>query len=366
MRGALTLLALLGLFVATDAAGRSADHSILDFGFRISDCSNRLSLNPKSKIQNPKSKDVRFTTARAVGLLRRGERAERSGIYSGVKVIQASCSDHSGRDYHRKARIWHGGPRQTRLEFLRKDGSPAPVVVENGSRRWLYSPRRRLWRPICWHEPEPRLDLLLRNYRVLPGRVEVIAGRRVLRILIEPRFPGNPRKHSWLDLATGVALRSDLYNNKGCLVSTSAFLEFRPQRSLPSSLFSIPAGSAMATREVKERTDEHLSFEPALPRFLPRGYVLDRIDRSLENGKEVAQAHYTDGLNSLSLIQWRGSQEPKGEERERFWAPGERINWKLGSVSVMLAGDLNPAELRRVAQSIRARPLRRDRLMAKK
>src|SRR5262249_311304 len=150
----------------------------------------------------------RFTVPRAIALLQRGERAERRAIYSGLKVIRASCSARSGGEYLRKARIWHGGWRQTRLEFLRTDGGPAPVVIENGSMRWLYSPKRRLWRPICWHEPEPRLDLLLRNYQVIPGSVEVVAGRRVLRVMIEPRFPGNPRKHSWLDLATGVALRS--------------------------------------------------------------------------------------------------------------------------------------------------------------
>ena len=87
-------------------------------------------------------------------------------------------------------------------------------------------------------------------------------------------------------------------------------------------------------------------------------------------------------MNSLSLIQWRGSHlsrdrqgaespgplpDGRGSDRmERFWAPGERLNWKLGSISATLAGDLNPAELHRIAQSIRPLHLRGDPLIAKK
>src|SRR5437870_180104 len=46
--------ALVGAEVAR-RRGLAPGALISDFGFRISDCSNRLSLNPKSKIQNPKS-----------------------------------------------------------------------------------------------------------------------------------------------------------------------------------------------------------------------------------------------------------------------------------------------------------------------
>jgi len=128
----------------------------------------------------------------AVALLRRGERAERTARYTGVKLIWACSSgdSHHHSDYQRSARIWHDGPGRTRLEFVPTDGGPARVVVENGSHRWFYSPRRHAWRPVSWRAPEPRLDLLLRNYRVRRGRVEPGGPRRIRACLACREPPG--------------------------------------------------------------------------------------------------------------------------------------------------------------------------------
>jgi hypothetical protein len=252
------------------------------------------------------------------------------------------------------------------------------VVVENGSHRWFYSARHHAWRPVSWRPPEPRLDLLLRNYRVLPGPIETVAGRQALLVLVEPRFPGNPRKHAWLDLATGITLRAELYDSAGHLVSRSEFLRFHPEPSLPASLFSVPDASAKMTDAGEDRQvvegkrlarpnpgvwrltsgasegAPRLSFEPALPRYLPRGYVLDRLTRGRADGSEVVWALFTDGLNTLSLVQWRGPREPPDGGRERFWGPGDRLRWSIGPINAMLAGDLAAVELKRIAGSLRA------------
>ena len=263
------------------------------------------------------------------------------------------------------------------------------MVIENGSQRWFYSLRRHAWRPVSWRPPEPRLSLLLRNYHILPGPVETVAGRRALRLRIDPRFPGNPHKQAWLDLATGITLRADLYDSSGRLVSRSEFLEFHPQRSLPASLFAVPdagrqapgvssaqqtereapterpsvsVGGGGAKRGAGPRarsgsmtsgvSPERVSFDPALPRYLPRGYVRDRITRTRSDGTEVARALFTDGLNTLSLLEWRGPREPEEGGRERFWGPGDRVRWNNGPIHAMLSGDLAAAELKRIAGSI--------------
>ena len=231
------------------------------------------------------------------------------------------------------------------------DGRPAPVVVENASGCWFYSAEQRTWRPIAWRAPESRLDLLLKNYRIVPEALDRVAGRLALQIRIEPRFPGNPRKHSWLDVATGIALRSDLYDSSGRLVSTTEFRTFRREPCLPPSLFQVPAKAAAID---DDRRDDNLSFEPALPQWLPRGYVLDRVTRRRRGRLEVVRARYTDGLNVLSLVQWRGGPEPGDRGGERFWRPGERLRCSAGSLSVTLSGDLSPADLRRVTASIRS------------
>lgn len=317
---------------------------------------------------------VPATARDAVGLLRRGERAERTVRYTGVKLIWAARCNPSREqpDYQRSARIWHDGPGRTRLEFLPSDRGPARIVIENGPHRWFYSHRSHAWRPVSWRPPEPRLDLLLRNYRIVPGSVEKVAGRPALLVLVEPRFPGNPRKHAWLDLATGITLRAELYDSMGRLVSRSEFLRFHPESSLPAALFSVPQGSIDAgpAEEQHDRRPEELdkggwrltvngsrsssrpSFAPVLPRHLPPGYVLDRLTQGQVDGSEVVWALFTDGLNTLSLVQWCGPREPPDGGRGRFWGPGDRLHWSLGPVNGLLAGDLDTAELKRIVASL--------------
>jgi outer membrane lipoprotein-sorting protein len=302
--------------------------------------------------------------ADTVALFRRGEQAERAARYSGVKLIWACGPGQTEKhaDYQRSARIWHDGPGRTRLEMLGVDGTLARVVVENGAERWFYSPHHRLWRPVTWRPPEPRLDLLLRNYRLVRGPVEMIAGRRALQIRIEPRFPGSPRKQTWLDAATGITLRSDLYDRMGRLVSRSEFLQFVPERTLPASLFAVPVSSAEGNirlhgpgswAQETAGSPPLLALEPALPHYLPRGFVLDRVTRLHSAGSEVVRVIFTDGLNTLLLVEWEGPHEPEEGNRARFWSPGERHQWMLGPMHAMLAGDLPAAELERVAGSVR-------------
>jgi hypothetical protein len=330
--------------------------------------SDRRCRGPHDSTNTARSGRSQLAGVDPVQLLRRGDQAERTAVFYGVKVIRATgdcqarggasgrpmASNEPGKPYERSVRIWHGGPGQTRLEFLRAGGGAAPVVIENGSQRWCYSPRRNAWRPIAWHAPEPRLELLLRNYRVIPAGEGKIAGRRVLQVRIEPRYPGNPRKCSWLDLSTGIALRSDLYDRSGHRVSTSEFLQFEPRASLPPYLFQPPAGGAP---EPVEAGEARFSNDPALPRRLPRGYVLDRLTRTRRGGAEIVRARYTDGLNVLSLTHWRGPGGPGGPGdpgNERFRTPGEQLRWTRGDLTIVLAGDLDRAELRRIAASVRA------------
>ena len=67
----------------------------------------------------------------------------------------------------------------------------------------------------------------------------------------------------------------------------------------------------------------------------------------------MVRALYTDGLNTLSLIEWRGARSPEDRDRERFWGPGDRIRWTLAPTHVTLSGDLPAAELHRIAASVR-------------
>jgi negative regulator of sigma E activity len=207
----------------------------------------------------------------------------------------------------------------------------------------------------------------------------MIAGRRALQVRIQPRYPGNPSKQSWLDLATGIPLRSNLYDRAGRLISYSEFRQFTPRRSLPRTLFLVPTevasaelpnvnckthsasrqspGAADGLRVSEARAPhfspaERLSFDPALPRYLPRGYVLSRLSRTYVDGTAIVRAHFTDGLNNVSLVQWRGRRDPEDGSRERFWGPGDRIRWSSGATRAMLAGDLAAAELKRIAGSI--------------
>jgi outer membrane lipoprotein-sorting protein len=286
-------------------------------------------------------------------LLRAAEGADRRLSYTGIRTVRATAGP---KETERRVKVSHRAPDQTRIEYL----SPGEghVLLELGSGRWLYSPRRSRWWPIEWRPTPSRLDLLLRNYRVRYRGKDRVAGRRVVQLSIEPRHPGNPNKKVWIDPKIKMVLQEEVRDSEGRLIAASAFERFEITRDLSADLFQPPPAPLVRPMPPPP------PFSPLRPRYLPPGYELVRT-HGLERGRsEGVCLRYTDGLGTISLFQFRGKNgmsRSRGEGRsrrkgsERWDSHRKRLTRQVGDLECRVMGDAAPDELKKVLDSLAVR-----------
>lgn len=278
-------------------------------------------------------------------LLRHSEQAERSHNYRGLRVTRMSLPR---RTVTAEARVVHRRPATTRVEYLSPRSLAGTVLLQMGPERWHWSPRGRRWRRVSGPAEVEALELMLRNYDSRPVPGARVARRDCVLLLVNPKHEGNPRKRLWIDRATGLCLRSDLLNWKQDEISVSVFkeIEIDPDLSGESQKLTPPASAP-------RRPPGTLAFKPGYPRYLPAGYVFVGTDVIPIGRYRAAHLRYSDGLNTISLFQ---APAAAFAQRTPFADVGlsftQLMTWRRGDLAYAIMGDLNPGELRRVADSI--------------
>jgi outer membrane lipoprotein-sorting protein len=292
-----------------------------------------------------------------IGLLRAAEKADQHLNYVGVQTLGTSGGDESTE---RRIRISHLAPDQTRIEFLSPDGGG--VLLERGSYRWYYSPHHDRWRSIEWHPQPEHLALLLRNYQVRRQGNDMVAGRRVVVLSIEPRYPGNPRKRVWIDPTCRMVLREEIHDYRGRLIASSRFEQFEPVSRLPAELFTPPAPPPPSS------SPQALLLPPLRPRYLPPGYHEVQPDNPRPLPHHGVYLRYTDGLGTISLFQFHDPREPSSDRRHHRREEGRRdgrlgardsqnkMTRDLADRRCVLMGSIAPDELRKVLDSLPSTP----------
>lgn len=197
------------------------------------------------------------------------------------------------------------------------------------------------------------LVLLASHYDLQLGPLTVCAGRAAQLVeAVRPGWtgPSAVAGRFWVDRATGLVLRRDVLDLDGALVRTSAFVSLQvgaAHSTLAEISRAAPAGPA----------GEHLG-EAALtsleadgwtvPRTLPSGLELFEARWHVEDGGEVLQLSYSDGLSTLSLFAQKGelSRDTAGIARPvgsgTVWvSPGatERVVWATRGRTWTLVSD---------------------------
>jgi outer membrane lipoprotein-sorting protein len=308
-------------------------------------------------------------------LLRAAAGADQRLSYTGIRIVQASDGD---GDAERRVHVWHLAPDQTRTEYMSPDGGN--ILLECGAARWFYSAHRGSWRPVEWHASPPYLDLLFRNYRVRWQGSDMVAGRRVVRLAIEPRHPGNPDKRVWIDPTCQMVLREEVRDYGGHVVASSRFETFELIRELSASLFEPPAAPAVHSHSAE------LPYSALRPRYLPPGYQEVRQSGLRRGHGDGVFLLYTDGLGAISLFEFRresgsapwqheGREKearhegregggPRGEkegegQRGRHRRPGaspDRFTRQVGDRVCRVMGDIAPEELHKMLDSLSDKP----------
>jgi hypothetical protein len=292
--------------------------------------------------QQPRSKSAshRWLRLMAVG---------RQVPYEGVQTIEMRFA---GRRTTATARV-----AQSRCATRTKILSPAHMrgmeILERGGRRLVRRPGGTHWSAgLGSIPPEPRR--LLRNYRVsIQGTAET-AGRGATIGAISSRASGKLVRRIWLDSEKGVVLRAEHYNWEGRLVYSTEFQEIDYAVTLDEEEFETGKLPVRGPRTVPVEVPE---AELRKPSYVPAGFRLIGRPCSVRTKRGNAiHLRYGDGLNVISVFirklepdDDRKKPAPPRATDEPFSAIVQHVK---GDYRVTVIGDISPAELRRMADSL--------------
>lgn len=156
------------------------------------------------------------------------------------------------------------------------------------------------------------------------GRAGRVAGREV--DLVEARRPGagdgGLAARFWLDQATGLVLRREVYDHAGRPARASAFVDIVVRRA-PAALAerAVDSAGALGPRELAALRARGWTC----PRTLPGPLTLVDARRDPDSG--VLRLSYADGLSSLSLFQQRGRLDEDKLQGYRTTTMAGRTVW---------------------------------------
>jgi outer membrane lipoprotein-sorting protein len=283
-------------------------------------------------------------------------------------------------------------PRVSTLTVLRQPGGrerresagSSGVYVVDGSASWQYLPERGIvvrralkGRPECEVLRPEQVREAAASYEVRGAAAAPIAGRPSRLIEFLPRQGGSrPVRRVWIDVETGLILRSEISTPENRLSWLSVFesLEYGPPVDPEAFVMRVPSG--VPVLEIGEdpclgETDaERASGLPlVLPVYLPPGFARTCIYARRHREYAELQVLFSDGLSMLSLFESTRFREPGagGGDAEAPVAVGPwpgrwydlglvtGIAWRPPWAHLALLGELSREELRKVAASVRLR-----------
>jgi sigma-E factor negative regulatory protein RseB len=193
----------------------------------------------------------------------------------------------------------------------------------------------------------PLLTLMRQHYVLAyagPGQAD---GRAAL--VIEVRRPaGGVAARYWLDRATGLPLRRELYDQRARVAAEVAFAQLRlgpaPAGAMPSAAARPWAGRLTAARRAALRAAGW-----PLPRALAGGLSLFAATQTATSSGRVVELSYSDGLSVVSVFVQRGQLPARmpgwrpvteGGREAYVTDPGDQsVAWSAGGYVVTVVSD---------------------------
>lgn len=210
------------------------------------------------------------------------------------------------------------------------------------------------------------LPLLVGNYSIEKSAGFYYGGRESVKVKLGPKLPGNVGRTAWIDKASGVLLSLEDVNYCGDVIQRLQTLQLDCTPELDEERLKwARLALTMAARDsvrgwamTVDYASQVLGFKIAEPKWIPPGYQLAgvRVLQGLEGSPSlaggvggVAQLVYYDGLGMISLYErsvpwWAASTlEPEA---------GNVIEWETCGIRYVLAGDIDPGLLLKMARSV--------------
>src|SRR5215467_488008 len=286
--GALAALALLASFLADGKRPGAAPPAALGRG----------STAGRSSLPAPNDPVVQ----RGMLLMAEAVAACRSVPYRGVQIV-AWTSPEGSSSY--LLDVWHrpGGPELARDDDDSDDGTGSLGIPASGGggRGGVLSLSAGM------------LDLLRVNY-VLEYEGAGTSSNRSASIVAVRRHDGTLAAQFWLDAATGLPLRREMFDRSGRRVSEGAFIDLRigdqelgevPAEAGRAWTAVAPANSA-ASRPNAAQLASLQTDGWRVPGRLAGNMILSGVSRTATPSGPVLDARYSDGLSVASVFMQRG------------------------------------------------------------
>lgn len=236
----------------------------------------------------------------AVSLLRQAAEAAAEWSWSGTEFVSGWGA---GGTVAGVVDVEHVAGRGT---TIRTRGGPATALALSG-----VTPQRSDHPGLL---VDAAVDRLMASYAVVLDGSGRVGGRPALVVAVR-RDDGRPAARLWVDRATRLPLRREVYDSLGQVARASAFVDVRVggRRQLPGG----PRPTSSPTAAELAGLQAQGWLVPAALAGLP----VDHAGLLRHAGADVLHLRYSDGLSSVSVFQQRGRLEPATLGGLRPWRP---------------------------------------------
>ena len=212
--------------------------------------------------------------AEAVALLERAAAAGRRLSYSGTQYVAS----------------WRGGVTDTSLVELRHDPVRGSIVVPAGGRHPEVAGATAILDLRMLDRLAASYDLVVSGSGQYTGRAASVVEAR--------RAGGEVAGRFWVDRASGMLLRREVFDERGRRVRSAAFVDLAVQGSRSADPVVVPSRLSGRERPTGALLGRLRADGWHVPQGLPHGFTL------IEATRDGAVLHlaYTDGLSVLSLF----------------------------------------------------------------
>ncbi len=270
-----------------------------------------------------------------------------------IQTVRIIHSAEKGRERERMV-LLNGVQR----EVLRNNGKITYIIPKNSSpvmeRQRVHS--RPGFPPIS---PE-RIDKLATCYDILLNGQDRVAGRNAQRLVIKPKDKLRYGYRLWLDIETGLLLKTVLLNKQQNLSEQFMFTSLRFLDSVPSASLEpeIKGNKFVFFKNSREEKDRMQTTNSWHSTELPYGFELSthrRYSSTADSQSYMEQFVYSDGLSSISVF--IEPLKPKQEPLRGASSLGvvNAFGTTHGRFQIIALGEVPPATVQQVATSIQQR-----------
>jgi sigma-E factor negative regulatory protein RseB len=193
-------------------------------------------------------------------------------------------------------------------------------------------------------------EQLARSYRMKLLDRELVAGRETQEILIEPRDNFRYGYRLFVDIQTGLPLRSLIFDESHRTVSQMMFVEIRVNEAITPIERDLSAMQMARADRLSTLPHERLAPPAWHVAELPPGYQLNAHRRRAAESGELEHFIFSDGLATFSLyVQPAAADGLSGESR---FGAANAVGRVVDGHEVIVVGEVPLTTLRWVSQHV--------------